>query len=177
MRAHGLWPTSLLYPWDSPGENTGVGCHFLLQRIFPTKGSNPGPLHCRQILYHWTTRVFPTFFNLSLNVESAQMWDLWGLLCRHHIWAESKNVRMISLPPPLCNSHTIYVCHTWAHRGTHTHTHAHTHTHRHRNTRFASNARSSHLSHLQEASQEASDPPTAVKIWLTYLASLSLSFL
>ena len=38
-------------PWDSPGKNTGVSCHFLLQGIFPTQGSNPGLLHCRQILY------------------------------------------------------------------------------------------------------------------------------
>ena len=38
-------------PWDSPGKNTGVGCHFLLQWIFPTQESNPGLLHCRQILY------------------------------------------------------------------------------------------------------------------------------
>ena len=37
--------------WDSPGKNTGVGCHFLLQGIFPTQESNPGLLHCRQILY------------------------------------------------------------------------------------------------------------------------------
>ena len=37
---------------DSPGKNTGVGCHVLLQRICPTKGSNPGLPHCRQILYH-----------------------------------------------------------------------------------------------------------------------------
>ena len=36
---------------DSPGKNTGVGCHTLLQGIFPTKGSNPGLPHCRQILY------------------------------------------------------------------------------------------------------------------------------
>ena len=36
---------------DSPGKNTGVGCHFFLQGIFPTQGSNPGLLHCRQILY------------------------------------------------------------------------------------------------------------------------------
>ena len=36
---------------DSPGKNTGVGCHFLLQEIFQTQGSNPGLLHCRQILY------------------------------------------------------------------------------------------------------------------------------
>ena len=34
------------------GKNTGVGCHFLLQGIFLTQGSNPGPLHCRRILYH-----------------------------------------------------------------------------------------------------------------------------
>ena len=36
----------------SPGKNTGVGCHALLQGIFPTQGSNPGLLHCRRILYH-----------------------------------------------------------------------------------------------------------------------------
>ena len=36
---------------DSPGKNTGVGCHFLLQGIFPTQGLNPGLLQCRQILY------------------------------------------------------------------------------------------------------------------------------
>ena len=38
----------LLCPWDSPGKNTTVGCHFLLQGIFPTQGSNPGLLKCRQ---------------------------------------------------------------------------------------------------------------------------------
>ena len=37
---------------DSQGKNTGVGCHALLQRIFPTQRSNPGLPHCRQILYH-----------------------------------------------------------------------------------------------------------------------------
>ena len=37
---------------DSPGKNTGVGCHALLQGIFPTQGSNPGFLHCRLVLYH-----------------------------------------------------------------------------------------------------------------------------
>ena len=33
---HGLWPSRLLCPWDSPGKNTGVGCHALFQGIFPT---------------------------------------------------------------------------------------------------------------------------------------------
>ena len=42
----------LLHPWDFPGENTGVGCHFLLQEIFPTQGLKPGLPHCRQMLYH-----------------------------------------------------------------------------------------------------------------------------
>ena len=41
-----------LPPWDFPGKNTGVGCHFLLQEIFPTQGLNPGLPHCR--LYHFT---------------------------------------------------------------------------------------------------------------------------
>ena len=36
---------------DFPGKNTGVGCHSLLQGIFPTQESNPGLLNCRQILY------------------------------------------------------------------------------------------------------------------------------
>ena len=36
---------------DSPGKNSGVGCHALLQWIFPTQGLNPGLLHCKQILY------------------------------------------------------------------------------------------------------------------------------
>ena len=44
-------PGRLLCPWDSPGENTEVGSHALLQEIFPTQGSNPGFLNCRRILY------------------------------------------------------------------------------------------------------------------------------
>ena len=44
--------TRLLCPWDFPGKSSGVDCHFLLQGIFPTQGSNPGLRHCRQTLYH-----------------------------------------------------------------------------------------------------------------------------
>ena len=39
------------YPWNSPGQNIGVGSLSLLQWIFPAQGLNPGLLHCRQILY------------------------------------------------------------------------------------------------------------------------------
>ena len=49
---HGLQTTRLLCSWDSPGNNTGVGCPALLQGIFPNQESNQGLLHCRQILYH-----------------------------------------------------------------------------------------------------------------------------
>ena len=40
-----LLPICLLCPWDFSGKNTGVACHFLLQVIFPTQGSNPHLLH------------------------------------------------------------------------------------------------------------------------------------
>ena len=42
---HKLYPTRLLCPWNCSSKNTGVGCHFLLQGIFPTQGSNLGLLH------------------------------------------------------------------------------------------------------------------------------------
>ena len=59
---HGLQPIRLLCPMDSPGKNTGEGCHFLFQGIFLTQGLNPRLLHllhCRQILYHWATGEAP----------------------------------------------------------------------------------------------------------------------
>ena len=55
LKPGGLWPARLLCPWDSPGKNTGVGSHALLQGIFPTQESNPRLLcflHCWRILYH-----------------------------------------------------------------------------------------------------------------------------
>ena len=54
LRPHGLYS-----PWDSPGQNTGVGSLPLLQGIFPTQGSNPGHLHCRWILYQLSHKGSP----------------------------------------------------------------------------------------------------------------------
>ena len=48
---HGCSPPGSSVHGDSPGRNTGVGSHALLQGIFPTQGSNPGLSHCRWILY------------------------------------------------------------------------------------------------------------------------------
>ena len=44
---------------NSPGKNTGVGGHSLLQEIFPTQGLNLDLTHCRQILYHWSHQGHP----------------------------------------------------------------------------------------------------------------------
>ena len=60
---HGLQPSRLLCPWDSPGKCTGVGCHALLQRIFLTQGSNPGLLH----LLHWQAGSLPLVSHLFMN--------------------------------------------------------------------------------------------------------------
>ena len=53
--SYGLQPLRLLCPWDSPGKNTGMGCHFLLQEIFLTRRSNPSLLW----LLHWQVDSLP----------------------------------------------------------------------------------------------------------------------
>ena len=78
---------------DSPGKNTGVGCHALLQGIFQTQGSNPcllWLLHCKWILYHWATwespcgaLLNPKFHDFYLFILAALglscgMWDVFS---------------------------------------------------------------------------------------------------
>ena len=55
LQLYGLQPTRLLCPWDSPGKNTRVGCHALLQGIFLTQGSN---LSLSRLL-HWQVDSLP----------------------------------------------------------------------------------------------------------------------
>ena len=52
-------PPGSSVPGDSPDKNTRMGCHSLLQGIFPTQGLNPGLRHCRQILYHLSHQGSP----------------------------------------------------------------------------------------------------------------------
>ena len=59
FQPHGLQSTRLLCPWDSPGKNPAVGCHALLQVIFPTQGLNSSLLHSRQLLYHLSQEGTP----------------------------------------------------------------------------------------------------------------------
>ena len=56
VMSESLWPHGL---WNSPGQNTRVGSLSLLQRIFPTQGSNPGLPHCRRILYQLSHKGSP----------------------------------------------------------------------------------------------------------------------
>ena len=49
----GLWPSRLLDPWDSLGENSRLGSHALLQWVLPTQELNPCLLYWRQILFCW----------------------------------------------------------------------------------------------------------------------------
>ena len=53
-----MWPARLLCPWNSPGKNTGVDHHSLLQGIFLTQGSNPDLLHRRQIFSYFKKQNF-----------------------------------------------------------------------------------------------------------------------
>ena len=75
LRPHGLQPTRLLCPWDSPGKNTGVGCHALLQGIFPTQGLNFG----KPLMHIITTKLVPYFLPPAL--PSRYQWASLPGLC------------------------------------------------------------------------------------------------
>ena len=57
-----------------PGKSTGVGCHFLLQRIFSTQESNLGLPHCRQTLYHLSHQGSPKYINILFKYISS-IWN------------------------------------------------------------------------------------------------------
>ena len=64
VMSNSLWPHRSYSPWNSPGQNTGVGSHSLLQRIFPTQGSNPILPHYRWILYQLSHQGSPKLFKI-----------------------------------------------------------------------------------------------------------------
>ena len=70
---HGLEPARLLCPCNSPGKNSGVGSHCLLQGIFPTQRLNLGLPHCRQILYHLSSQGSPWWKKVVINTSSDHM--------------------------------------------------------------------------------------------------------
>ena len=79
--------------WNSPGKNIGVGCHFFLQEIFTTQGSNSGLLHCRQILYRLNHQgnpkvrmIFPKLQIWSWNIAFSPSPPLLSLQPFHCLW-------------------------------------------------------------------------------------------
>ena len=95
LRPHGLYS-----PWNSPGRNTGVGSLSLLQRIFPTQGSNPGLSHCRQILYQLSHKGSPVIAFKFMrkkskywNTSHVEMINIVKLRCVHWV---SQSVELLS---------------------------------------------------------------------------------
>ena len=77
--SNSLWPHGLYSPWNSPDQNTGVGSLSLLQGIFPTQGSNPGLLHCRQNLYQLSHKGRPWIDKDDTNFRiGGGKWKEWG---------------------------------------------------------------------------------------------------
>ena len=78
-----LWTVAhrLLCPWNSPGKNTGVSSHSLLQRIFLTQGLNPGLLHCRQIVYCLSHQGSPVSI-LTCSVAKSCFVTPWTVACQ-----------------------------------------------------------------------------------------------
>ena len=74
--SHRLQPARLFCPWDFPGSSTGVDCHFLLQGIFPTQGSNPGLPHCRQRLYRLVLVKLSSICKMNFHIISREWFPL-----------------------------------------------------------------------------------------------------
>ena len=85
---HGLQPTRLLCPWDSPGKNTGVGCHFLLQCV-KVESESEVTQSCLTLSNPWTAaHQAPP----SMGFSGQQYWS--GVL----------------LPSPMCTCRYMYMC-------------------------------------------------------------------
>ena len=82
--SNSLWPHGLDSPWNSPGQNTGVGRLSLLQGIFPTQGLNPGLPHCRRILYQLSRQGSPRILEwvaYPFSSRSSQPRNWTGMSC------------------------------------------------------------------------------------------------
>ena len=91
-----LQPDGLYSPWNSPGQNTGVGSLSLLQGIFPTQGSNPGLLHCKWILFqlsplNWVFSLLKVSFYqwLWFRIKQPQNWNVKSVGLRKHHYKQS----------------------------------------------------------------------------------------
>ena len=144
LQANGLYS-----PWNSPGQNTGVGSLSLLQGVFPTQGLNPGLPHCRQILYQLSHRGSPRILEwVAYPFSSRSSWPRngTGVSCiagRFFTnWAirEAKVSVVKDLPANAGDARDTGLIPDWedplekemaisrTHACAHTHTHTHTHS-------------------------------------------------
>ena len=72
--SNSLWPLGLYSSWNSLGQNIGVGSLLLFQGIFPTKGSNQGLSHCRQILYQLSHQESPRILWVGYPFSRRSSW-------------------------------------------------------------------------------------------------------
>ena len=104
LQPYGLLPTRLLCPWDSPGKNTGMGCHVLLQGIFSTQGPYSHLLqllHCREFLYCWATGKAHMCVCVCVCVYTDILYCFIFLCTWTSYWENIHNIyQFISLWPP-----------------------------------------------------------------------------
>ena len=81
-------------PWNSPGQNTGVGSLSLLQEILPTQGSNPDLLHCKQILYQLSYQGRPSGCGSVQHSPLPTMTCAWGYksVWQHYTYKQFENL-------------------------------------------------------------------------------------
>ena len=96
VMSNSLQPHGLYSPWNSPGQNTGVGSLFLLQGIFPIQGSNPGLPHCRRILYQLSHKGSP--IEIYILVISLNENRLNALTKTPNSWMDTKTGPVYSPP-------------------------------------------------------------------------------
>jgi len=85
-RSDSLQPHRLHSPWNSPGQNTGMGSLSFLQGVFPIQGSNPGLPHCRQIINQLSHQGIPQYKIESLKINKNIWSFLWqGKLCAYEL--------------------------------------------------------------------------------------------
>ena len=81
VMSNSLWLNGLYSPWNSPGQNTGVGSLSLHQGIFPTQESNPGLPHCRCIPHQWSQSK-PKNIGVDVVMYGCESWTVKKAECR-----------------------------------------------------------------------------------------------
>ena len=121
-------PVRLLFPWDCPGKNTGVGCHFLLQMIFRCRDWTHISCIAGRVFTVWATRKVPNRLTVECKHNFYMHWEtnnflglalLWYLLYCGHLALNPRHLRGLSVPSsptPLCPACPLFyplVCVWW----------------------------------------------------------------